>query len=67
LSGNRGASLDKNRVPSSPIAAGQHEALLMIDTACHSLRGGAGAIDCFAEGGALVGRFHMNSFSIAAS
>jgi hypothetical protein len=60
LSGNRGASFDRNRAPSSPIAAGQHAALLTIDTACHALRGIAGAVDFFAAGGALV-RFHMNT------
>jgi hypothetical protein len=51
-------------VPSSPIAAGQHAALLLIDTACHGLRAVTGAIDCFAGGGALIRLFHMNPFSI---
>jgi hypothetical protein len=52
-------------VPSSPIAAGQHAALLIIDTACHGLRGVTGAIDCFAGGGALIRLFHMNRLSIS--
>jgi hypothetical protein len=65
LSGKRGASLDRNREPTSPNAAGQQAALLPIDTACQALRGGAGAVDCFADGDALVGRLHMNNFSIA--
>jgi hypothetical protein len=51
-------------VPSSPIAAGQHAALLIIDTACHGLRAVTGAIDCFAGGGALIRLFHMNRLSI---
>jgi hypothetical protein len=51
-------------MPSNPIAAGQQAALLPIDTACHTLRAAAGAIDGFADGGALLGRFHMNSFSV---
>jgi len=59
-SGNPGASLDRNRVPSSPIAAGQHAALLVIDTACQGLRAVTGAIDCFVGGGALIRLFHMN-------
>ena len=63
-SGNPGASFDRNRVPSSPIAAGQHAALLIIDTACHGLRAVTGAIDCFAGGGAFIRLFHMNRLSI---
>jgi hypothetical protein len=63
-SGNPGASFDRNRVPSSPIAAGQHAALLIIDTACHGLRAVTGAIDCFAGGGALIRLFHINRPSI---
>ena len=50
MSGNPGASFDKNRVPSSPIAAEQHAVLLTIDTACHGLRAATGAIGCFAVG-----------------
>ena len=64
LSGNPGASFDRNRVPSSPMAAGQHAALLTIDTACHWLRGATGAIECFAGGGALNRLFHINRLSI---
>jgi hypothetical protein len=37
-----------------------------MDTACHGLLRGAGAFDCFAGGGVLVGRFHMNRSSAAA-
>jgi hypothetical protein len=51
-------------VPSSPIAAGQHAALLTIDTACHGLRAVTGATVCFAGGGALIRLFHMNRLSI---
>jgi hypothetical protein len=50
-------------VPSSPIAAEQHAALLTIDTACHGLRGVTCAIDCFAGGGALIRLFHINRLS----
>jgi len=64
LSGNPGASFDKNRVPSRPIAAGQHAALLTIDTACHGLRCATGAIDCFDASGALISLFHINRLSI---
>jgi len=51
-------------VPSSPIAAGQHAALLIIDTPCHGLRAVTGAIDCFAGCNALIRLFHMNQLSI---
>ena len=64
MSGNPGASFDKNRVPSSPIAAEQHAALLTIDTACHGLRGATGAIVCFAGGGTMIRLFHMIRLSI---
>jgi hypothetical protein len=64
LSGNPGASFDRNRLPSSPIAAGQHAALLTIDTACHGLRSVTGAVDIFTGGGALIRLFHMNRLSI---
>jgi hypothetical protein len=50
-------------VPNSPVASGQHAPLLTIDTACHRLRGGAGARDCFAGGGALNDLLHMNRLS----
>ena len=64
LSGNPGASFDRNRVPNSPVASGQHAALLTIDTACHRLRGGADTTgDCLAGGGALIDLFHMNRLS----
>jgi len=46
------------------MAAGQHAALLTIDTACHWLRGATGAIECFAGGGALNRLFHINRLSI---
>jgi len=64
LSGNPGASFDKNRVPSRPIAAGQHAALLTIDTACHGLRCATGAIECFAGIGALISLLHIKRLSI---
>jgi hypothetical protein len=48
------------------MAAGQHAALLPMDTACHGLLRGGGAFACFADGGVLVGRFHMNRSSTAA-
>jgi hypothetical protein len=64
LSGNPGASFDRNRVSNSPIAAGQHAALLTIDTACHRLGGATGAIDRLAGGGVLSSIFHMNRLSI---
>jgi hypothetical protein len=60
LSGNSGASFDRNRVSNSPIAAGQHAELLTIDTACHGLGGATGAIDRLAGGGVLSSIFHMN-------
>jgi hypothetical protein len=61
LSGSRGASFDRNRVPSSASAAGQHAALQTIDTACHAVRGVTGSPDFLADGRALVDRFHMNT------
>ena len=69
LSGNPGASFDKNRVPSRPIAAGQHAALLTIATACHGLRCATGAIECFAGIGfagigALISLLHIKRLSI---
>ena len=64
LSGNPGASFDRNRVSNSPIAAGQHAELLTIDTACHGVGGATGAIDRLAGGGVLSNIFHMNRLSI---
>jgi hypothetical protein len=63
LSGNPGASFDRNRVPNSPVASGQHAARLTIDTACHWLRGGADTGDCRAGAGALIDLLHMNRLS----
>jgi hypothetical protein len=37
-----------------------------MDTECHGVLRGAGAFDCFADGGVLIGRFHMNRSSAAA-
>jgi hypothetical protein len=51
-------------VSNSPIAAGQHAALLTIDTACHGLGGVTSAIDRLAGGGVLSSLFHMNRLSI---
>jgi hypothetical protein len=48
----------------SPIAAGQHAALLTIDTACHGLGATTGAIDRLAGDGVLSSIFHMNRLSI---
>jgi hypothetical protein len=60
LSGNRGASFDRNRVPSSPIAVAQQVALLTIDTACHGVRGVVETIVSLADTRTLVSRFHIN-------
>jgi hypothetical protein len=51
-------------VSNSPIAAGQHAALLTIDTACHGLGGVTSAIDRLAGGGVLSSLFHMNRLSM---
>jgi hypothetical protein len=64
LSGNPGASLDRYRLPSRPIAAEQQAALLTIDTACHGLGFSAGAIECFTGACALISLFHINRLSI---
>ncbi len=59
LSGNCGACFDRNRVPSSPIAVAQQAELFTIDTACHGMRGVAGAFFCFADTADLVS-FHIS-------
>jgi hypothetical protein len=60
LCGNRGASFDRNRVPSSPLTVGQQAALLTIDTACHGVRGVAGVVACLADTRGLVIRSHIS-------
>jgi len=59
VSGIRGASFDRNRVPSRPIAVAQQAALLTMDTACHGVRGVADAVDGRARKRVLI-KFHIS-------
>jgi hypothetical protein len=59
LSGKRGASFDRNRLPSSPIAVAQQAALLTMDTACHGVRSVVGAVVCLAATRVLAS-FHIS-------
>jgi hypothetical protein len=58
LSGNRGASFDRNRVSNNFIALGQQAAPQRIDTACHGVRSVAGTDVCPADARVLVS-FHI--------